>query len=105
MDNLPLSEQYRLVAKKFVDAQQAASLLEETRTAVLSQMISKNIPFMRFNQAEMTARASPEYMEYVSKMVDMRREANLLKAQLEYIRMKHSEQMSTEATARSESRL
>jgi len=34
--NLPLSEQYRLIAKKWVDADAAASILEETKSAYLS---------------------------------------------------------------------
>ena len=38
-DNLPLSEQYRIVAKSWVDADAAANLLEETKSAVLSRMM------------------------------------------------------------------
>jgi hypothetical protein len=31
--NLPLSEQFRIVAKKWVDADSAASILEESKSA------------------------------------------------------------------------
>ena len=41
LSNLPLSEQYRLIAKKWVDAKAAADLLEESKTAVLSQRMVK----------------------------------------------------------------
>jgi hypothetical protein len=106
--NLPLSEQFRLVAKKFVDAQAAASLMEETKSAVLSQITANIIGYnidMSYNKAEMAAKSSQEYKDFIATMVDLRKKANLLKAQMEYIRMKHSEQMSYEATARSEQRL
>jgi hypothetical protein len=106
--NQPISEQFRLIAKRWVDADHAASLMEETKSAVLSEMISNIIGYevgMPYNRAELAAKASPDYKEYISKMVALRRDANLLKAQMEYIRMRHSEQQSNEATARAERRL
>ena len=103
-DNLPLSEQYRIVAKKWVDADAAASLLEETKSAVLSQCMAAlgDIPVSR---AEMTVKSSDGWHEYIEKMVDARRQASLLKAQLEYIRMRFSEWQSHEATRRAEMKL
>lgn len=106
--NLPISEQYRLVAKKWVEAEHAASLMEETKSAALSQMITKIIGYdigMAYNKAELAAKASDEYKEYIIQMVSLRRDANLLQAQMNYIKMKHSEQQSSEATARAERRL
>jgi hypothetical protein len=50
-------------------------------------------------------KASPQWKEYLSKMVEARRKANVSKVNLEYIRMRFSEQQSAEATARSERRL
>lgn len=106
--DLPISEQFRLVAKSWVEAQAAASIMEETKSAVLSQItvgiISKNIG-MAYNKAEMSAKSSLEYKDFIVQMVELRKTANLLKAQMEYIRMRHSEQQSFEATARSERRL
>lgn len=104
----PISEQFRLIAKKWVEADEAASLLEETKTTVLSEMITKIIGYnlgMAYNKAELSAKSSPEYKEFVTQMVHLRSKANLLKVQLEYIRMKFSEQQSAEATARAERRL
>lgn len=106
--NGPISEQFRVVAKHWVDADEAASLMEETKSAILSEMIGKVISYnigMPYNKAELAAKSSPEYKEFVTEMVKLRGKANLLKVKLEYIRMKFSEQQSHEATARAERRL
>lgn len=104
MEYAPLSEQYRVIAKKWVDADSAATLLEETKSAVLSQkmMAQGEMPVSR---AEMIVKASDDWQEHVKKMVDARKRANLLKANLEYIRMKFSEWQSAEATKRAEMKL
>lgn len=104
----PLSEQFRVVAKEWCEADEAASLMEETKNVVLSEMITKVIGYnigMPYNKAELTAKSSPDYKEFVTKMVKLRSEANLLKVKMEWIRMRFSEQQSAEATARSERRL
>jgi len=106
--NEPISEQFRLTAKAWVEADEAASLLEETKSAVVSEMITKIIGYnlgMPFNKAELSAKSSPEYKEFITQMVKLRSRANLLKVKLEYIRMRFSEQQSHEATARAERRL
>lgn len=106
--NQPISEQFRIVAKEWVEADEAASLLEETKSAAVSEMISKIIGYnigMPFNKAELAAKSSAEYKEFITEMVKLRSKANLLKVKLEYIRMQFSEQQSHEATARAERRL
>ena len=102
--NLPLSEQYRIVAKNWVDADAAASLLEETKSAVLSKMMQAQGD-MPVSRAEMNVKASNEWREFVTKMVEAREKAALLKVQLEYIRMKFNEWQSFEATKRAEMKL
>lgn len=102
--NLPISEQFRLVAKKWVDADNAARLLEETKTSVLSQRM-KALGDVPAAHAERDVKASPEWHDFIKQMVDARSTANRLKVQLEFIRMKFSEQQSFEATARAERRL
>lgn len=104
----PISERFRIVAKKWVEADEAASLMEETRSAVLSEMINNVVSYninMPFNKAELAAKSSPEYREFVTTMVKLRSGANLLKMKLEYLRMQHSERSSHEATARAERRM
>ena len=102
--NLPISEQYRIVAKRWVDAEAAAALMEDTKSAMLSQMMTK-LGDMPVSRAEMQVKASPEWMEFIENMVAARKHANLLKVQIEYLRMRSSEWTSEEATKRAEMKL
>jgi hypothetical protein len=102
--NLPLSEQFRVVAKKWVDADAAASMLEETKSAVLAKMMA-DLGEMPVSRAEMMVKSGSEWRDFVHKMVEQRKSAALLKVQLEYIRMRHSEVQSSEATRRAEMKL
>jgi hypothetical protein len=104
MSNLPWSEQYRIVAKQWVDSDAAASVLEELKSATLSQMMLAQGD-MPVSRAEMNVKASPEWEGYVKRMVVERGVANKLKVQLEYLRMKFSEWQSENATKRAEMRL
>lgn len=103
-ENLPISEQFRIVAKKWVDADSAASMLEETKSAVLSKMMT-DLGDMPVSKAEMMVKASLAWREHVETMVKARERASLLKVQLEYIRMKYHEWQSYEATKRAEMKL
>lgn len=99
-----LSEQFRIVAKAYVDADSAASLLEETKSAVLARMML-SLGDMPVSRAEMQTKASPEWVEFVANMVKAREKAAFLKVKMEYIRMKFAEYQSIEATKRAEMRL
>lgn len=108
MSNEAHSEQFRIVAKKWVDADAAASLLEDTKSAMLSTRIRQLIesePGIALNRAEAEVKASAEWQEWIGAMIDARKKANLLKVQMEYLRMKHSEWQSHEASKRAEMRL
>ena len=98
------SEKYRIAAKNWVELDAAASLLEETKSANLSQMMLAN-QADSVSKAEMLAKASPRWTEYITEMVDARRKANKAKVELVWIRMRFQEQSSAEATARAERRL
>lgn len=102
--NRPLSEQFRLAAKDWVDKDAAANLLEETKSAVLSQRMAA-LGDMPVSRAELIVKASPEWAEFVTQMVEARKAANLAKVKLEWLRMKHSEAQSYEATRRAEMKL
>lgn len=104
LSNAPNSEQYRVVAKQWVAADGAANMLEECKSAFLSQKM-KALGDMPVSKAELTVKASEEWSDYVRKMVTAREEANLLKVKLEYIRMKHMEYVNANATRRAEMRL
>lgn len=97
----PISEQFRVVARAWVEADKAASILEECKSAVLSQlMIAKGD--MPVSKAEMLSKASPEWSEHLDRMVSARSEANLRKVQMEFIRMQFSEWQAADANARKE---
>ena len=102
--NMPWSEQYRVVAKQWVDADAAADILEELKSATLSQLMSEHGD-MPVSRAEMLVKADEEWQAYIREMVEARQKANRLKVQLEYLRMKFSEWQSHEATKRTEARL
>lgn len=102
--NLPLSEQFRIIAKKWVDADAAANILEETKSAVLSKKMA-DLGDMPVSKAEMTVKASDDWRSFIEEMVASRKEAARLKVQLEYIRMKFHEWQSYEATKRAEMKL
>jgi dephospho-CoA kinase len=107
-DNRPLSEQYRVIAKKWVDLDNAARLLEETKTTVLEErknaLVQQNEK-LADNAAERQVKADPEWREWIEAMVKARTAANLAKVQLRYIEMRWSEQQSFEATRRAEMKL
>ena len=102
--NLPISEQFRVVAKKWCDADAAARLLEDTKSAVLAQKIA-TLGDMAHNKAENQVKASQEWADYIQKMTEAKKQANLLKVQMEYLRMKFSEWQSHNANKRAEMRL
>ena len=102
--NNPISEQYRISAKDWVEKDSAANLLEETKSAVLSQMMARlgDIPV---SHAERAVKSSEEWMDFVTKMVRAREAANLAKVKCEYVKMKFHEWSSFNATKRAEMRL
>ena len=102
--NLPWSEQYRIVSKQWVDADAAASILEDTKSAVMAERIMA-LEGMAYNKAEASVKASPEWRRHVESVVNARRAANRLKVQLEYLRMKFQEWSSENANKRAEMRL
>lgn len=102
--NAPLSEQFRLAAKDWVDKDSAASMLEETKTAVLAQRVGA-LGDMPVNRAEQIVKGSQEWHDWIAGMVKARTQANLAKVKLEWIRMRHSEWQSEAATKRAEMKL
>lgn len=102
--NMPISEQFRVVAKEWVTLDGAARMLEESKTAIQSQMM-KALGDKPAAHAERDVKASPEWADYINKMTDARTQANLKKVQMEYIRMKFSEWQAESANRRAEMKL
>lgn len=102
--NLPPEELFRVAAKQWVDLDGAARMLEETKTAVLAQKM-KALGDMPAAHSEREVKSSPEWMDFIKKMVDSRTSANLAKVKLEYFRMKVMERQAESANRRAEMRL
>ena len=100
----PLSEQFRVVAKEWVQLDGAARMFEETKTAVLSQKM-KALGDIPATHAEREVKASEEWTDFITRLVAARTAANLAKVKMEYMRMKFSEWQAMDATARAEMKL
>ena len=105
MSDKPLSEQYRLVAKEWVDAHSAASLMEETKSQTVAYRMSLLGNEVPIGRREMEVKASLEYRDYVREMVALRKQADLLKVKMEWVRMRFQEWNSAEASKRAEMKL
>ncbi len=104
MDNRPLSEIYYEAALDWADKEAAASLKEDLKSSVLSQMMTK-LGDIAVNKAEKEVKASDEWVQHVTSIIDARHEANKAKAYLEYTRMKFQQWQNEQANARTEARL
>lgn len=102
--NLPWSEQFRIVSKQWVDADAAATILEDTKSAVMAERMMA-LGEMAVNKAETLVKSSPEWRRHIESIVNARRAANRLKVQLEYLKMKFQEWSSENANKRAEMRL
>jgi CTP:molybdopterin cytidylyltransferase MocA len=104
VSNEPISEQFRIVAKEWVDADSSASLLEEMKSATLSQWMIE-LGDMPVSKAEMQVKGSERWKTYIESMAEARKRANELKLKLEWLRMRFQEWNSEAATRRQEMRL
>ena len=104
MTNQPLSEQYRLAALEWVELDAAARLLEETKSTQLAQRV-KALGDVPVTSGERDVKASPEWEADIKAMVSARTKANKAKVKLEWLRMRHAEHQSLEASKRAEMRL
>ena len=103
-NNAPLSEIWKEAADDWVDKDAAARMLEETKSLRFAQLCAMqgDIPV---NRAEQTVKASRNWYDEVTTIVNSRTEANKAKVRMESIKMRHSEHMNDEANHRTEARL
>jgi len=102
-DNRPISEIYREAGEEWVVAKARADILEDTKSAHLSQMILRlqaNNSNLALNRAEAEAKASVEWTEYVHEAIEARKEANLLWVRMESVKMAYGEWQSAAANER-----
>jgi hypothetical protein len=102
--NKPLSEQYAEIGAQWVDADAAASLLEDCKSAFLSQKMQL-YGDKPLNRAEAIVKASPEWRDYIEKMVNARKNANILRVKMDTLKMRHQQWIGEDANRRVEARL
>lgn len=88
-DDRDIAERFRLVAEEWADADAAYYMLDHTRTSIADEIALKLMESgMAANKAEKTAKTSAEYREHVAKAGEAKRNANVLKARMDYLRMR-----------------
>ena len=100
----PFSERFRVAAEDWVDKENAAQLLEDTKSIVMAQRQAQ-LGDLPINRAEQMIKASPDWERYVKSIVEARTAANLAKIKMEYERLRFMENQSREANARAELKL
>jgi len=102
--NIPPSEQWYHAAQKWADLNAAADMLEEGKSAFLSQKMIRlgDVPVSR---AELAVKASPEWADYIKKMVRAREQANLARIEAEFLKMRFTEWQAQDANQRQELRM
>lgn len=104
----PITEEFRLAALEYIDADAAAQLLEELKTATLAQLKSALIVDrgeMPDSRADRIVRSGPDWKEYIERMVQARSVANKAKLKLEWIRMRERMQDRDSWLQRTERRM
>jgi len=103
-EQFPFSERFRIAAEEWVDAENAAQLLEDTKSIAMAQRQTA-LGDMPVNRAEQTIKASPSWAQYVESIVEARTKANLAKVKMEYEKLRFMEHQSQSANARAEMKL
>jgi CTP:molybdopterin cytidylyltransferase MocA len=104
LSNAPISERFRIVGKEWVDADAAANLLEQLKSATLAQWMLE-LGDMPVSKAELQVKGSERWKEYIEAMCAARARANKLKVEKEWLDMRSTERNSEEATRRAEMKL
>jgi hypothetical protein len=100
-NDTPVSERYRVAALDWVAMDAAARMLEEGKTTYLAQQKAL-LGEMPDSKAERIVKSSPEWADYIKKMVNAKTAANRQRVEIDYLKMRHMERTSEEANARSE---
>lgn len=90
----------------WADANAAAEALEETKAVVLSQLAMERIQGGdSAAKAELFAKASPQYRDHLTKMVDARKAANRAKVRFDTYKAYIELARSAESTRRAEANI
>ena len=104
MSNTRLSEQLHKAYTEWADKKAAADFRDNMKTAFLAQRIKErgDIPY---SHAERDVKASPEWKQYITDMVEATRQANIARRDIEVIKAKMTEWQNDEANHRAQTRL
>lgn len=101
-----LVERFRVVAENFADADAAYYMLDNTRTSVRDAIELKMAEAGHTAaKAKLLANTSAEYREHVQKTADAKREANVLRARMDYLRMREKRAERLEINMMSERKM
>lgn len=98
-----LAEKFRICAEEWADADAAYYLLDNTRTSIVGELVlAEQAKGATASKAEHIARSSKEYREHVEKTAAAKKQAGILRARMEYLKMRFSIWNSRDANARRE---
>lgn len=97
-----LVEKWRLAAAEWLDAQQAADLLRETKNDVFAEIKSKQFDASSEAERERLARISDEWKDFRNQLVAAEAHARRLKLRVTYEKMVFDAWRTEAANARSE---
>lgn len=99
-----LTERWRLAAAEWLDAQDAADLLSDSKADVFAEMSSKASGATNAEK-ERNARTSPEWRDYRTRMTEANSHARRLKMRLTFAKMQREDWLNGEANKRAEMKL
>ncbi len=94
-------EKWRLAAAEWLDLQEAADILRETKNDVFAEISSRQ-PGSSIAAKQEAARMSPDWVEHRNKMIDAEAKARRAKMRLKYADMMFEAKRSENANARAE---
>jgi hypothetical protein len=104
----PLSEKLRLVGLEWSKADATAKLMEQLKSSTLAKMQNRiEAQHGKMSEAKLNriVLASDEWVAYITDMVNLRKVANDLKAEMAFIEEVKWERNDANATARAEMRM
>lgn len=88
-----ICERFRLVAEDWADADAAYYMLDNTRTSIRDEIELKLTEAgTAASKAKLLANTSTDYREHIQKTADAKRQANVLRARMDYLRMRERRQ-------------
>lgn len=101
-----IAERFRLVAEEWADADAAYYMLDNTRTSVRDEIELKLTETgTPASKAKLMANTSADYREHLQKTADAKRQANVLRARMDYLRMRERRQDRREWSAMTERKM